>query len=305
MSANRVIGLDMGGTKILAGVVERDGTVVRREERETPVTSQDALLAALDETLESLLGDERVAALGFGIPSTIDQQAGTAVSSVNVPLAGIAFRARMTQRFGLPVALDNDANVAAVAEWRVGAGRGTNHLVLLTLGTGVGGGLILDGRPYRGAVGAAAELGHVVIDYDGPPCAGMCEGHGHLETLASGRSADEAAEAILGGDADAPRLVEAARAGDARAGEALVEIGRRLGAGLVSLVNVFNPEVIVLGGGFASAGDLVFEPARELVRRQALPPARDLVRIVPAELGPDAGMVGAALIAFETLDDQG
>ena len=298
MSPNRVIGLDLGGTKILAGVVERDGNVVRRAGRTTPVSSQDELLAALDETVEGLLGDD-VAAIGFGIPSTVDQRAGRAVSSVNVPLADLDLRSRMADRFGVPVAVDNDANAAAVAEWQLGAARGARHVVLLTLGTGVGGGLILDGRPYRGSTGAAAELGHIVIDLDGPPCAGRCTGRGHLETLASGRTADERAAELLGTGADGRQLVVAAAGGDTRARDALAEIGRRLGAALVSLVNIFDPEVVVLGGGFGEAGDMVFGPAREVLEAQALPPARDLVAVVPAALGPDAGMIGAALVAFE------
>jgi len=176
-------------------------------------------------------------------------------------------------------------------------------MVMLTLGTGVGGGLILDGRPYRGSIGAGAELGHMVIDYDGPPCQGSCRGHGHLEVLASGTAATAAANDVLGGHAAARDLVERARTGDASARGALAEIGRRLGAGLVTIVNVFDPELIVVGGGFAAgAGDLVLEPAREVAVAESLSPLNELLRIVPSELGPEAGLVGAGLVAFEALD---
>jgi glucokinase len=188
VAEQRVIGVDLGGTKILAGVVDRAGAVGRRRETPTPTGSQSELLGALESAVAELVEDD-VAALGFGIPSTIDQRSGRAVSSVNIPLADLDLRAWMGDRFGLPVGLDNDANAATLAEWAHGAGRGTRHMVMLTLGTGVGGGLILDGRPYRGAIGAGAELGHMVIDLDGPPCQGSCTGRGHLETLASGRAA--------------------------------------------------------------------------------------------------------------------
>ena len=297
----RAIGVDVGGTKILAGVVGRDGAIERRRERATPVGSQDELVVELERAVEEARTDD-VAAIGFGIPSTIDQRAGRAVSSVNIPLAGLDLRAHMAERFGVPVAIDNDGNAAAIAEWRLGAGRGTRHMVMLTLGTGIGGGLILDGRPYRGAVGAAAELGHLVIEHDGEPCQGTCTGRGHLETLASGREATEEARAAFGPTADSHRLVRLAAEGDARAREILDRIGRRLGSALGSLVNVFNPELVVIGGGFAAAGDLLLGPAREVMRREALAPGRDLVRVVRAELGTAAGLVGAALVGFEALD---
>ena len=301
MSAQRAIGVDVGGTKILAGIVDRQGEVARRVEHPTPLTSQDDLLAELDAAVESLR-DDSVVALGFGLPSTIDQRTGRAVSSVHIPLADLDFRDRMAERFGLPVAIDNDGNAAAIAEWRLGAGRGTSHMVLLTLGTGIGGGLILDGRPYRGSIGAGAELGHMVLDYGGVPCGGACTGLGHFEALAAGSAADEAAERRLGTGSDARDLVAAARDGDEGAKEDLAEIGHRLGAGIASLVNVFNPEVVVLGGGFSEAGDLLLAPARETLARECLRPARDLVRIAWAELGPEAGMVGAGLVGFEAVD---
>src|ERR671929_510388 len=216
VALNRVIGVDLGGTKILAGVVDRDGTVESRRELPTPLDSQEELLRGLAEAVDDVLSDD-VAAIGLGIPSTIDQRSGRAVTSVNVPLVDLDLRAWMRERFGLPVGIDNDANAATLAEWAHGAGRGTRYMVMLTLGTGVGGGLILDGRPYRGAIGAGAELGHMVIDFDGPPCQGACTGHGHLEALASGHAATEAAREAFGPAADARSLVRLAEAGDGRA----------------------------------------------------------------------------------------
>jgi glucokinase len=299
--AERAIGIDVGGTKIAAGVIDRKGAILRRIERPTPTESQDELLDAFDEVVSDLMVDG-VGAVGFGLPSTIDQRVGRVVGSVNVPLADFDFRHRMGDRLSVPVALDNDGNVAAIAEWKIGAGKGASHMIMLTLGTGIGSGLILDGKPYRGSVGAGAEIGHMVLQYGGERCSGInCTGHGHFEQLASGRAADRIAVRILGEEATGRELVGAARGGNADALEAVREIGRRLGAGLGSLVNIFNPELIVIGGGFSQARDLFLEPALETMKVEALPPGRDFVRIVPALLGPDAGLVGAGFVGFEAV----
>jgi len=165
---HRVIGVDVGGTKTLYAVVTHEGAIEARLERHTVVSSQDALLAELDDGVEELrTAHPDTSALGFGIPSRVDQRTGRAVASVNVPLTDVDFRDRMRERHGLPVEIDNDGNAAAIAEWRIGAARGASNVVMLTLGTGIGGGLILGGRPYRGATGSGAELGHIVIEYDG------------------------------------------------------------------------------------------------------------------------------------------
>jgi glucokinase len=302
VSANRVIGVDLGGTKIAAGVIDRTGAIVARGERETPTADEDTLLAALDDAVAELF-DNQIEAIGLGVPSTVDQRTGTAVMSVNIPFADVPLRDRISKRFGVPCGIDNDANAAAIAEWQVGAGRGTRHMIMLTLGTGVGGGLILDGRPYRGFVGAAAELGHVVVEFDGRPCQGFCTGRGHLEAYATGVAAASDARLAFGEGADSHVLLEKARAGDSTALDILVEIGRRLGAAMGSFVNTFNPEAIVVGGGWGeAAGDYLLGPAREVLQREALAPGRDLVRVVPAELGPEAGLVGAGFVAFEALD---
>jgi len=303
MSSPRAIGIDVGGTKILAGVVESDGAVVRSERLATPTESTEAFLRGLASVVDALR-DESVGAVGIGIPSTVDQREGTAVFSVHVPLAGIPLRERAEQYLGLPVAIDNDANAAAMAEWAVGAGRGTSDMVMLTLGTGIGGGLILGGRLYRGATGAAAELGHLVIDFDGPQCRGFCTGRGHFERFVSGSAADDLARELIGLEATAKDLVAAARAGEDGALAALQDMGRKLGAGMASLVNVFDPELIVIGGGFGEALDFLLGPALQTMRRDALPPGRDRVRVVPATLGEEAGMVGAGLIALELIGER-
>ena len=298
--AERALGIDVGGTKIAAGVIDPEGRILRRVERPTPTESRDAFLSVLDEIVDELRVDG-VDAIGFGLPSTIDQRTGRVVGSVHVPLEDFDFRDHASERFSVPVALDNDGNAAAIAEWKIGAGRGANHMIMLTLGTGVGGGLILDGKPYRGWVGAGAEIGHMVLEYGGEPCSGNCTGHGHFEQVSSGRAADRKAMELLGPKATGRELVGAAREGNREALEAVVEIGRKLGAALGSLVNIFNPELIVIGGGFSQARDLFLEPALETMKVEALRPGRDLVRVVPALLGPDAGLVGAGFVGFEAL----
>jgi glucokinase len=301
LEQSRVIGVDVGGTKTLAAVVSRDGSLGARIEQPTEVKSEAGLLAQLDALVEELrAGAPEVAALGFGIPSRIDQVAGRAVASVNVPLHGTDFRERMRERHGLPVAIDNDANAAAIAEWQAGAARGASHVVMLTLGTGVGGGLILGGRPYRGATGSGAELGHVVVELDGLPC--RCGGRGHLESYATGLVAGERAQERFGPESDGRDLVRRAEAGEPEALALLTGIGRYLGAAFATFVNALEPELIVIGGGFGeAAAEFLLGSAREVLKRDGLEPGRDTVRLVLAELGTDAGVIGAGMIAFEAL----
>ncbi len=297
MDGKRVIGVDLGGTKVLAGIVDRDGRVERRREYPTRVGSQEDLLAGLDAAVEELLGED-IAALGFGIPSPVDQQEGRALQAVNIPLsADLDFRSRMAERFGLPVGIENDANAATYAEFHFGAGRDARSMVMLTLGTGCGGGAVIDGDLYRGW----AEFGHTVIVYDGLPCQGTCTGRGHLEPYVTGRAATKLAQEAFGPAADSHRLVRLATEGEELARDILAGMGRHLGAGIGTLVNIFNPELAVIGGGFAAAGDFLLEPAREIVRREALAHAGDRLRIVRAQLGTAAGLIGAGLVAFDTL----
>jgi len=299
-ATTRVIGVDVGGTKIAAALVTREGSIEGRVEQPTDVASEEALLSQLDEVVQEVRSDD-VAALGFGIPSRIDQRRGRAVASVNVPLMNVDFRDRMRAQHGLPVAIDNDANAAAIAEWQTGAAQGARDVVMLTLGTGVGGGLILDGKPYRGATGSGAELGHVVVELDGPRC--RCGGRGHLESFATGVAADELACRHIGPGSDARDLVRRAAAGEATALKVLAQVGRYLGAAIASFVNALEPELVVIGGGFGeAAAEFLLGSARDVLAQDALPPGRDNLRIVQAQLGRDAGVIGAGMIAFEALD---
>lgn len=289
MRANRVVGVDLGGTKILAGVIE-DGHVLQTVEHATPTTSQDALLDGLALAVGELALDG-VAAVGFGIPSRIDHRHGIALGSVNTPLRDVPFLEEMERRLGLPVAMENDATCAAYAEYAHGAGRGTTDFVMLTLGTGVGGGVVTGGALYR----AWTELGHMVIVEDGEPCQGACSGRGHVEAYCSGTAANRLARDLLGADATARDLIEQRH-------PALATIGHHLGVAIGSLVNIFGAERFAIGGGFGVAAfDQLVPAARAAVLREALPTSGQDVQIEPAVLGAEAGLIGAGLVALEAL----
>jgi glucokinase len=277
MPPRRIIGVDMGGTKLLAGAVDDELSVHFRTQRSLTGLDQTQLLdvavEAVEEVRASAEGD--VAAVGFGIPSLMDSRTGMARLAVNLPLVDIRFGDVMTERLDLPVFVDNDANAAVLAEHRAGAAVGCTDVVLLTIGTGIGGGLILEGKLYRGATGAGAELGHMVIDMDGPPCQGNCPNRGCVEALASGTAlAHEARLAAAdnpdsglgraladGYDLTGPLVTELAHDGDPTAIGVLELIGTRLGVAISSFVNIFNPQVVVIGGGVMAAGDLFLNPA--------------------------------------------
>jgi glucokinase len=296
--STRVIGVDLGGTKILAGLVDRSGAVERHRETPTPVDSQAELLAALDEAVESLR-DDRVVALGFGLPSQINQRTGTIRGSVNIPLGELDFRTRMSERFGLPVEIDNDGNAAALAEHVAGAGRGAPDMLMFTLGTGCGGGAVIDGKLYRGW----AEFGHIVIEVDGLPCQGFCHGRGHLEPYVTGVAATRIAQELFGPAADSHRLVRLANEGDEQARDALAGIGHRLGAGIASMCNVFGTDFVVIGGGFGVAGfEWIAPTALQTAKRDALDAAAATLQITRAELGTMAGLTGAGLLAFDAIE---
>lgn len=312
MSGRRAIGVDLGGTKMLIGAVDEQRDVHYRSTEPTLDRSADEILAALGDGLEAAItAVPDAAAIGLGIPATIDRARGVAISTVNLPLIDVPIRDLVADRAGLPTALDNDANVAALAEHRFGAARGAANAVVLTIGTGIGGGLILGGEVYRGSTGAGSELGHVVIEADGPRCQGNCPNRGCVEALASGtalaREGREAAERepgsalgkLLagGGEIDGRAVTAAALAGDEVATGVVATIGRRLGVALSSFANIFEPDLIVIGGGVSDAGELLIGPARDELRRRALPPQNE-TRVAAAELGSEAGMFGAAVLAL-------
>ena len=314
MPPRRVIGIDAGGTKLLGGVVDERLVVHHRVHRTWRGADRQETLDIMVDAVDELRAEAgEVAAIGFGIPALVEQASGIARWSTHLPLEDVPFRDLMSERLASPVHVDNDVNLALLAEHRHGAARGAEHAAMVTLGTGIGGGLLLGGGIYRGATGFGAELGHMVVDLHGPNCQGDCPGRGCLEVLASGtaigaagtdagrRARDSGLGRTLGagGEVTGPLVTELAHQGDEPAREVLEEIGARLGAGLTGLVNALNPEVIVVGGGAIAAGELLLAPVRRVVAERALPPSRDAVRIVAAEFGDESGMLGAAVFAFE------
>jgi len=310
MSEAETIGVDLGGTKMQVGVLA--GVETLYESRETSRgQDQDELVELLvREVNEAREARPDAVAVGLGIPATINQERGVAIAAVNLPLLDLPVRDVVEERVGLPVFLDNDGNVAAYAEFLYGAARGMPTMVMLTIGTGIGGGLILGGQIFRGATGAGAELGHVVIQADGPPCQGNCPNHGCVESLASGTAlgreglaaAESSPDSALGKlhaegkTVDGTAVTEAALAGDATAVSVFDLIGSRLGVACSSFANIFQPNAIVVGGGVIRAGDLLLDPARREVRERALKPMNE-TPVLAATLGNDAGMIGAAALA--------
>lgn len=314
--ARAVLALDIGGTKLAAGVVDRSGGV--RSFLVAPSHAghgPEPVLARLfslgrQAVEESRLGWVGIEGVGIGCGGPLDAEAGVLLSPphlpgwVDVPVTTLA-----REEYDRPAFLENDATAAAWGENRHGAGAGTLNMVYLTLSTGVGGGVVVGGRPYRGSGGNGAELGHVTIDWHGRPCRG-CGRDGCLEAYASGTSiAERMQEALALADGTTPSrngltaadVVAAARAGDPVARSVWQETIDALACGLTSIVNLFEPELVVLGGGVSRSGEQLFGPVREWVRANAIAPAGRAAEIVPAALGDHVGVVGAAAIAYDRI----
>ena len=304
------IGVDVGGTKVSAAQLGGEPTIAP-----TDRSSGDALIAQIAAAAVAAAGGQEIAAVGIGVPSVVDFAEGRVRSSVNIPLGDMPLRSELHEKLGVPVFVDNDATVAALAEAHDEHGRlDTRHLVMFTVGTGVGGGIVIDGRLYRGATGAAGELGHTLIAIDAAvPDAGSFPQPGSLESLAAGHELDllgrEAAKAHptsalakLGHEPLGPDVVEAARAGDVIALEALATLGRRLGVGIANAINTFDPDVVAIGGGASAAGALLLDPARATALSYVLPGVGTRTEIRLARFGPQAGVRGAALLARSELE---
>jgi glucokinase len=313
----KMIGIDLGGTKMMSGAIDENLGVHQPNYDVVEGLGQEQILSTIVDTVGEIREQvPDVEAVGFGIPCLIDQRAGVAMMAVNLPIVDFPFRDVMSERLGLPVFIDNDANVATLVEQRFGAAKDHQDVVGLTIGTGIGGGLVLGGRLYRGHVGAGGELGHMVVDEDGPKCQGHCPNYGCLEAVASGtaigregtlagsQEPDSALHQAIedGLDITGQLVTDLAHEGDEISRMVLGHVGRKLGVGLSNIANIFNPQVIVLGGGAMAGGDLILGPARDEMRRRALPAIRDQVEVVKARFGPEAGMLGAALLAFDELE---
>lgn len=305
------VGVDLGGTKTAAAVVDERGTILRRESVSSKLDA-DELLDALAELAEGL-GVRETAGCGVGAAGLVDHSTGRYRYGPNLALREVDLGGRLGKALGVPVYVDNDANVATWAEHRFGCGRGTRDFLCVTLGTGVGGGIVANGRPYRGAHGGAAEIGHMLVDPDGPVCG--CGRRGCWETVAAGSALERRAREGLAERADSalygltrgdpaqltgPMVTDAARAGDAFARDVVDETARWIGLGLASLVNILEPERIAIAGGVVDDWDLFAGIAVETMReRVEAPEYRPLPDVVAAELGADAGIVGAALLVFD------
>ncbi len=319
-----IVGVDLGGTNVRACVATAQDRIIAHVRKPTP--AEDGPEAVVDRVAESVRevvatvgGDlKQVRGVGVGAPGPLDMTTGVVFSPPNlarwknVPLAKL-----LEKRLGIPVSVANDANLAAVGEHRFGGGRGVDDLVYITVSTGVGGGVIVGGKLFVGVSGTAGEIGHMIVDLNGPRC--KCGSYGCLEAMAAGPyiaragqlAARQAPASLLAtwttGDSDrvtTAMVVEAAQAGDATAGTVFERAAIAVGAGCVNLIHLFNPRRIIIGGGVSQAGTLLFDPIRRLVGQRALAIPRDACEIVPAELGDDVGLYGAvALVAqgVETL----
>jgi glucokinase len=315
-----VIGVDVGGTKVAAGRVT--GTEVSGlAQRPTDLSSSAALVDEIESAVREAIDSAGPAdAVGIGVPSMVDFASGAVVKSVNIPLEGVALRDELSGRLDVPVFVDNDANCAALAEAQFTDDAPAQSLVMLTLGTGVGGGVIIEGRIFRGSTGVGAELGHVVVDAGGPECPGACPNRGCLEAFCSGTALEREATAFaaenggsrLGevasqneGRVSGRNVVEAARDGDADARDLLDALARWLGVGMASFVNVFEPDHVVIGGGLSAAADLFLGTAEQEMRARALPVLAGHTAVTVAKAGNDAGVIGAGLLAAQEMGLRG
>jgi glucokinase len=312
-----IVGVDLGGTNIAAGALPIDGSAVlafgsrltRAELGDVAVA--DRIVEAIEDVIADVMKETGAArsdflGVGLGAPGPLDREKGIVIVAPNLGWRNFPLRDRIASAVKLPATLDNDANCATVGEWWCGAARGARNVVGLTIGTGIGGGLILNGDLYHGSSDVAGEIGHTTIDSTGRRC--KCGNYGCLEAYASGPAiAERAREALAGDEASMlPRMVggdlekitartvyDASLRGDETAREVVRETARFLGTGLANLLNIVNPDVVVLAGGVTEAGDALFEPLRAEVKRRAFRPAVEACRIVPGMLGGSAGVVGA------------
>jgi glucokinase len=309
MMKPNTLGIDLGGTKMAAAIVDATGTILAAETVARPASGTGMLTEPV--ALAQRLVDDSVGAIGVGAAGLVDHAAGTLVWGPNVAGEHVEFRRLFQDGLQLPTVLDNDANVAALAEARIGAAQGYRHVSMITLGTGIGGGWMVNGELYRGR-SFAGEIGHVVIDAGGPRC--TCGQSGCWETFASGRRLDQMARDLVaknpdglvariasGASPDGRDLTEGAIQGDADAIELIEEMAAWLGIGIANLIAAFDPEILVIGGGVCRAGEVLLRPTREAMV-EALEGAkhRDPTPIVAAALAEDAGVIGAALLAQET-----
>jgi len=296
----RLIGVDVGGTKVSVAVLE-DGRLSDPQITPTDLSSSDALVEQLIEVIGAA---GPATAVGIGVPSVVDFATGTARSSVNIPLQGVPLRHALTERLGIPTFVDNDATVAALAEAHDDDMRPIADIVVMfTIGTGVGGGIVIGGRTFRGSTGAAPEIGHTIIAAalaHGAPEASHFPHTASLEYHAAGRALDRLG--LERGIGDGHAVVAAARTGHRDALDAMRILGEALGVGIANAINTFDPDLVIVGGGVSTAGDLLLGPAREAAARFVVPGVGTRTQIRLARYGPQAGVRGATLLAGQELE---
>lgn len=290
------IGIDLGGTNIFGGLVDGSGRLVATAKRPTPASEgHGAVFAVMKVMIRELLaqtGGRRVAGIGLGIPGLLDRAAGISILSPNLGWRQVPVRPEFAE-FGLPLEMDNDVRCHALGELHFGAARGASDVILITLGTGIGSGIILNGALYRGSAGLAGEIGHIPLEPGGPLCG--CGKRGCFEAVAGGNAIGRRAqEAGIG--ATARELFEKAATGDEQALTLVDRVAYDLGRGISAYVNVMNPQRVIVGGGVAQAGELLLAPLRRYARAETMPGIRDTFAILPATLGDEAGAVGAAAL---------
>jgi len=318
-----VLAIDLGGTKIITAIISSNGQVMAREYQltladESPQSVIERIFSAIDHLLSQRdMDSSQLASISIAAAGAINLDKGLITSSPNLPgWHDVPLRDIIKERYRVNTFLINDGSAAALGEHRLGAGRGVSNLIYLTVSTGIGGGIIINGKLYSGESGSAGEIGHMTIDVNGPRC--NCGNIGCFEVLASGTAVAKEAirrisqgerssiTEIVGGkieDITAEKVGAAAQEGDALALEVVSQAATYLGVGMVNLVNIFNPEMIIVGGGMSNMGDLLLNPARQVVKERAFQLSAQAVRIVPAQLGEDGGVLGAAVFAFEQESD--
>ncbi len=321
MSEKLILGVDIGGTKIAAAVVTGEGKVISRDYSPTsaqagPQVVIDNIFATIDRAISSSnVALSQLSGIGIAAAGIIDSENGKVIFSPNLPgWHEVSLGDAVHQRFSVSTYLGNDASLAALGEWRFGVKKQVTNLIYITVSTGIGGGIICNGKLYTGVLGAAGEVGHMTVDVNGPRC--NCGNVGCWETLASGTAlAREAVKHIkegantsivefAGGDltkVDAKVVFEAAKQGDKLANQLIARLGYYLGVGLANLVNIFNPELILIGGGVAKMGDLLLKPAIKVVNERAFATSATSVQIRPALLGDDSSILGAVAFVLDNL----
>ena len=308
MTHKKSIGIDIGGTKICGALIVEGGNILKSVKVDTPQGEASDTAHVVSGVIKEIISND-VVGIGLGVPGWVDHEKGTIYNTPNLSLSGFDLRGAIHDKFNLPVFIDNDANLAVLAEHSFGMAKDYKNVIGLTVGTGIGGGIILNGKVYRGVTGTGAEIGHMVVQPNGPKCG--CGSSGCLDVMASGTGLIRAAKERINKGKESqilklangnieniqgPMITKAAENGDKLAKECFDEVGFWLGIGINNLINICNPEMIILGGGVAGTGDLIMDPVRKVILERT----KDVCKIVISKLGNEAGMLGAGALVFES-----